>query len=66
MSSQADIEAAKTTSSVCNAVQCVGTQVGDVYVPTYDWAAFLGDSYRVNVGLRCYVLNVSPPTKVGR
>ena len=47
MSSQADIEAATTASSVCNGVQCVVTQDGHVNVPTYDWAAFLGDSYRV-------------------
>ena len=51
VSSQADIEAATTSSSVCNAVQCVGTRDGDVNVTTYDWAAFLGDSFRVIAGL---------------
>ena len=51
VSSQADIEAAATSSSACNAVQCVGTQDGDVNVTTYDWAAFLGDSFRVIAGL---------------
>ena len=54
MSSQADIEAATTASSVCNGVQCVGTQDGDVNVPTYDWAAFLANSYRAIVGLLSY------------
>ena len=54
VSSQADIEAATTASSICNAVQCVGTQDGDVNVPTYDWAAFLANSYRAIVGLLSY------------
>ena len=34
-----------------SAMQCVGTQDGDVNVPTYDWVAFLGDSYRVITGI---------------
>ena len=51
LSSQTDIEAATTASSICNGVQCVGMQIGDVNVPTNNWAAFLGDSYRVIAGL---------------
>ena len=44
LSSQADIEAACKASAVCNLVQCVGMQDGQVIVPCYDWATFFRDS----------------------
>ena len=38
--------AAATASSVCNRLQCVDNQDGEIIVPTYDWASFLGHSYK--------------------
>ena len=51
LSSQADIEVACKASSVCNLVQCVGTQDDQVIVPCYDRATFFHDAYKPIVGL---------------
>ena len=45
------IEAACKDSSVCNRVQCVGTQDGQVVVPFHDWATFFCYPYKPSVGL---------------
>ncbi len=41
-------------SAEVNAAQVVGTQDGEVVVPMYDWATFLGEHFRKMPGMKSY------------
>ena len=42
----------KSSQTGVNLSQLVGDDDGNVIVPTYDWKAFLGQAYRIVVGLK--------------
>ena len=49
-----DIVQAVEQSSDVNVAQLVGTQEGDVLVPTYQWDSFLGDYFKKLIGVTTY------------
>ena len=52
VSSLKDIERVVEESSSVNICQLVGTQDGDIIVPVYDWARFLGPKFRRVDGIK--------------
>ena len=66
VSSLNDLVGVVEASADVNTSQLVGTSDGEVLVPTYDWAGYLGQSFKKSEGYKNTLSSVFQPDHLGK